>query len=127
MILLFPSCAPDEGYNYNARSGSRYALMNTEFRFPLFRYIVLGAPPLAFQNVLGVLFLDVGTAWTHNKNLQLFTRKQGTLLTKDLLLGMGIGARIALFYMPFKFDVAWSYNLNRFSKPRFLLSMGADF
>jgi Tol biopolymer transport system component len=118
---------PLRGFNYNAKSGSKYTLMNAEFRFPLFKYLVLGAPPLAFQNVLGILFLDMGTVWSRNKDLQLFTRENGTLVTKDLLIGMGIGTRIFLLYLPFKFDVAWSYDLNKFSKPKYYISLGVDF
>jgi len=119
---------PLRGFNYNVRSGSKFALMNMEFRFPLFRYLVLGPLPLAFQNIQGVLFTDVGTTWYNNRDLQLFTRNEdGRTVTKDLLWGMGLGARVFLLYFPLKFDVAWSYDLNKFSKPKFYISLGADF
>ncbi|MEO6691862.1 MAG: DPP IV N-terminal domain-containing protein, partial [Saprospiraceae bacterium] len=107
---------PLRGFNYNQVTGTKFALMNAEFRFPLFRYLVFGPLPFAFQNIQGVLFTDIGTAWTNNKQLQLFQKDaNGSLRTKDLLIGMGIGARMYLLYFPFKFDVAWSYDMKKFS------------
>lgn len=118
---------PMRGYNYNERSGSKFALMNAEFRFPLFRYLVFGALPLGFQNIQGTLFTDIGTVWSNNKTLQFFQEKDGRVATKDLLIGMGVGARLFFLYFPLKFDVAWSYDLQKFSEPRYYLSIGADF
>lgn len=118
---------PLRGYNYNYRSGSKFALMNAEFRFPLFRYLILGALPLGFQNIQGVLFADAGTVWSDNKKLQFFQRVNGSLMTKDLLLSTGIGTRLFFLYFPMKLDVAWTYDLKNWSKPRYIISIGADF
>jgi outer membrane protein assembly factor BamA len=119
---------PLRGFDYNTRSGSKFALLNAEFRFPLFKYLIFGLLPLAFQNIQGVAFVDAGTVWSRNKDLQLFTKSaDGKLITKDLLMGVGIGARLFLLYFPLKFDVAWSYNMQGFSKPKYYISIGADF
>jgi Tol biopolymer transport system component len=118
---------PLRGYNYNYRSGSKFALMNVEFRFPLFRYLVFGALPIGFQNIQGAIFTDIGTVWTNNKTLQLFQKTNGSLATKDLLVGLGIGTRLFFLYFPLKFDVAWSYDLQKFSQPKYYISLGADF
>jgi outer membrane protein assembly factor BamA len=118
---------PMRGYNYNYRTGSKFVLMNTELRFPLFKYMVLGLLPIAFQNIQGVLFTDIGTVWTNNKELQLFQDINGRTVTKDLIIGMGAGIRIFLLYFPLKFDVAWSYDLHKFSVPKYYFSMGVDF
>ncbi len=118
---------PLRGYNYNYRSGSKFALMNAEFRFPLFRYLVLGVLPFGFQNIQGVLFTDIGTVWSNNKTLQFFENVNGSVKTKDLLIGMGVGARLFFLYFPMKFDVAWKYDLQKFSKPNYMISIGADF
>lgn len=118
---------PMRGFNYNYRSGSKFVLMNTELRFPLFKYLVLGPLPLAFQNIQGVLFTDIGTVWSNNKTLKLFTKLNDRLITQDLLMGVGVGVRIFLLYFPLKFDVAWSYDLQKFSMPKFYISLGADF
>lgn len=118
---------PLRGYDYNARSGSKFALMNAELRFPLFKYLIFGLLPIGFQNIQGVLFTDIGTVWSRNHDLQFFTNYNGKIKTKDLLIGMGVGARIFLLYFPVKFDVAWSYDMQKFSQPKFYISLGADF
>ncbi len=118
---------PLRGFDYDARSGSKFALMNAELRFPMFKYLVFGPLPLAFQNIQGALFTDIGTVWTDNKKLQFFQKVDDRLATKDLLVGMGIGARLFLLYFPLKFDVAWSYDMQKFSAPKYYISLGADF
>jgi Tol biopolymer transport system component len=119
---------PLRGYNYDRISGSKYALLNAEFRFPLFRYLILGALPIGFQDIQGNLFFDAGTAWSDNKALKLFERDStNKVVTRDLLMGTGIGTRIALFGMPFKFDVAWNYDLQKFSSPKYYFSLALDF
>ena len=118
---------PLRGFNYNYRTGSKFLLMNNEFRFPLFKYLVLGPLPLAFQNIQGVLFTDIGSVWSNTKKLQLISSQDGRPIMQDLLMGMGTGVRIFLLYFPLKFDVAWAYNLQKFSPPIFYISIGADF
>ncbi len=118
---------PLRGYNINYRSGSKFALMNAEFRFPLFRYLILGLLPLGFQDIQGVLFTDIGTVWDHNRDLKFFENYNGGTRTRDLLVSMGVGTRVFFLYFPLKFDVAWTYDMQRFSPPRYMISLGADF
>lgn len=117
---------PLRGYNYNARSGTKFALLNAEFRFPLFRYLVFGALPLGFQNIQGVLFTDIGAVY-NNRTFQLFQKVNGGFATKDLMVGVGVGTRLFFLYFPLKFDVAWSYDMQHFSDPKYYISLGADF
>lgn len=118
---------PLRGYNYNYRSGSKFALMNAEFRFPLFRYLILGLLPLGFQNIQGVIFADAGSVWSDTKKLQFFHKNNGSLQTKDLLLSAGIGTRLFFLYFPMKLDIAWTYDMQNWSKPKYMISIGADF
>jgi len=118
---------PLRGFNYDRMSGSKYALANLELRFPLLRYLILGALPIGFANVEGTMFVDAGTAWSDNNALQLFHKENGSTVMKDLLMGTGVGARAILFGIPLKFDVAWSYDLRKFSPPKYYLSLGVDF
>ena len=102
--------------------------MNIELRFPLIRYLLTGGLPLLFNNVQGVAFFDVGAAWSKNKELKLFKRDEfNNLVTDDLLMGTGVGARIFFLYFLLRFDVAWAYNVHGFTKPKFYFSLGADF
>jgi len=125
-IFLTPAL-PLRGYDYAEQLGSKYSLVNLELRLPLIRYLVTGPIPLFFQNIMGVGFLDAGTAWNDSKNLRLFKKTEtGKRITDDLLVGLGTGFRLYFLFL-WKFDVAWSYDLQKFSKPRYYISLGLDF
>ena len=44
--------------------------MNYELRFPFIRYLVPGAIPILFSNIIGVAFIDVGSAWDNTEKFQ---------------------------------------------------------
>ena len=118
---------PMRGYNLAQRMGSKYVLLNLELRSPLIRYLVTGPLPLLFQNILGTIFIDAGAAWDKNTDLQFFAKNDaGKLVTKDLLLGTGFGLRFNFIFL-WRFDVAWSYNMQSFSQPKYYWSIGLDF
>lgn len=119
---------PLRGYNYDARFGSKYGLVNLELRYPLLRYFLAGPLPLAFQNVSGVAFVDVGSAWRDTKKFRAFTRnKQGEVISQDLLVGTGLGARIFILSFLLRFDVGWQFHGSGFSPPKYYFSLGWDF
>ena len=119
---------PLRGYDYSERIGTRYVLANMELRFPLIRYLLTGGLPLLFNNIIGVAFVDAGAAWYDNSKVSLFTRNSaGNVITDDLLVGTGVGARVYFLYFLLRFDVAWAYNIEGFSSPKFYFSLGADF
>jgi hypothetical protein len=127
-FAFLTAALPLRGYNYSEQIGTRYALMNIELRFPLIRYLLTGGLPLLFNNIIGVAFIDVGTAWYENKQLSIFKRDElGNFVTDDLLIGTGVGARVFFLYFLLRFDVAWAYNIEGFSSPKFYFSLGADF
>ena len=119
---------PLRGYNYNARIGSRYGLFNMELRYPLFAFLQAGPLPIGLQSLGGAVFFDMGSAWSREKDFVAFTHNaQGNLVTRDLLMGMGTGARIYFLAFLVRLDVAWAWNINSFSPPKYYLSLGADF
>ncbi|HVO76054.1 MAG TPA: hypothetical protein VMT35_18665 [Ignavibacteriaceae bacterium] len=119
---------PLRGFDYAERIGSKYGLMNLEFRFPLIRYFITGALPILFSNIQGVAFFDAGSAWNKTNDLQFFARNaDGSVVSKDLLMGTGLGARIFFLYFLVRFDVAWAYFVDHFAKPKFYISLGTDF
>jgi len=119
---------PLRGYNYSERIGSKYFLINYELRFPLIRYLVPGPLPILFSNILGVAYIDAGATWNKDYSLQLFKKNlAGNTVTDDLLIGTGVGARVYFLYFLLRFDMAWPYNIDGFSKPVFYFSIGADF
>lgn len=118
---------PMRGYDYAQQIGTRYSLVNLELRLPVIRYLVTGPLPLLFSNVLGVAYVDAGTAWNDDNKLQLFRKDSGgKTLTKDLLLGTGYGFRMYFIFL-WRMDIAWSYDLKNFSEPKYYFSLGLDF
>jgi hypothetical protein len=127
-FAFLSAALPLRGYDYAEQIGTRYALMNIELRFPLIRYLVTGGLPILLSNIQGVAFIDVGTAWNKNNELSLFKRDRfNNLVSDDLLMGTGVGARVFFLYFLLRFDVAWAYNIQGFSSPKFYFSIGADF
>lgn len=127
-FAFLSAALPLRGFNYAEQIGSKYALLNMELRFPLIRYLVTGGLPLLFRNIMGVMFVDMGSAWNNTKQLQFFAKNQyNSTVSKDLLTGMGFGARVFFLYFLLRFDVAWAYDFNSFSEPKFYISLGADF
>jgi outer membrane protein assembly factor BamA len=125
--VFLTSGIPLRGYNYNAKIGTKYGLMNMEFRFPFFGYFVAGPLPIFFQSLNGVIFFDMGSAWTGRDDFKGFDRDaEGNLYAKDLLSGMGYGVRVVFLGFLLKFDVAYAFNLKDFSQPKFYFSLGPD-
>lgn len=118
---------PLRGYDYAEQMGTKYGLVNLELRVPIIRYLLTGGLPLFFQNILGVAFVDAGSAWDDTKKLKFIgTNEFGDTVTKDLLLGTGVGFRVYMLFL-WRIDIAWKYDLNKFSKPRYYFSIGLDF
>jgi len=127
-FVFLTAGVPLRGFEYAERIGSKYTMLNMELRFPLIRYLLTGGLPLFFSNMQGAIFVDAGATWNKTSSLQLFTRdKNGNIMTKDLLIGTGVGARVFFLNFLLKYDVGWAYNVDGFSKPIHYISLGADF
>jgi len=119
---------PLRGYNYNAAIGSRYGLFNFEFRYPLFAFLQAGPLPIGLQSLGGAMFFDMGAAWNKEKLFRAFERDEnGNIVSRDLLMGMGTGARIFFLAFLLKLDVGWAWNGSSFSEPKYYFSLGTDF
>ncbi len=129
------------GFNQNARNGNNFVLINSEFRMPVFKYL-LNKPIKSelVKNFQVVAFGDIGTAWTgwnpYDEDNVLYTRYEtsGPLrirvqYEKDPIIGgVGFGARTKLLGYFLKADVAWGIEDGEIkSKPKFYLSMSLDF
>ncbi len=127
-FAFLTSALPLRGYNYAERIGSKYSLLNLELRFPLIRYLITGGLPLFFKDIQGVIFLDAGAAWNETGKLRFFEHdRNNNFVSKDLLTGTGFGARLFFLYFLLRIDVAWAYNFDHFSSPKYYFSLGADF
>ena len=104
--------------------GKKKVVTSMELRFPFVDHFKIAFPlPLYFHNIRGSAFLDAGSIWDDNKDLMLVKDN----ILNDLKVGMGFGPRLNLGYFILKFDVAWSTDLETFSKPVYYISLMEDF
>ncbi len=121
-FAFFTPGLPLRGFAYDAKIGTHYAIGNIELRYPF--PILLGGFPLAF---FGDSFIDAGTAWDHQVYLFQRDLSTGNWQTRDLLLSTGTGIRTYLFGFYIHFDLAWTTNLETWSNPVYIISLGEDF
>ncbi len=132
------------GFRANIRNGSSFALLNTELRVPIFKYLAKRVRSSFFRNFQIVGFFDAGTAWhgltPYSKDNPLNTRIESTsngeteLITlkinyfKDpVIFGYGAGLRTVLFGYFIRLDYAWGIETRQVQDPVFYLSLGTDF
>ena len=133
------------GFSQNIRNGSNFALINSEIRWPIFRYFANHPLSSAFFNNFQVVgFGDIGSAWT---GLHPYTGKNawdtevipnnpepGTPVVvtinsnrSPIVGGFGAGVRTQLFGYFIRLDWAWGVE-NMEVQPRvFYLSLSLDF
>ena len=110
-------------------AGNRYGAINAELRFPLVQVLALKYPlPLVFQNIMGVIFTDMGSAWNGN-NFKGGTSDGGNKRFQDIRTGFGCGMRMNFAGLALlRYDCAWSTDFDRVSdRPTHYFSLGADF
>jgi Tol biopolymer transport system component len=78
--------------------GSRLLVGNVELRFPVVRRIDLGPLPLSFPPIDGLIFADMGVAWSRNQTLY-WTRPANFDVSRQRypLASYGAGLRINLY------------------------------
>ena len=126
--IFLQAGVPLRGYDYNAQIGSHYGLFNFELRYPLFAFLQAGPLSIGLQSIAGVMFFDMGSAWDRGRYYVAFTHDEnGSLVSRDLLMGMGTGARIFFLAFLVRFDIAWAWDVHSFSPPKYYFSLGTDF
>jgi len=128
---------PMRGGRYGEMRGSRFGIVNLEFRYPLVRHVAWGWPiPITLSNVRGSVFLDVGTVWGNGRAFAPFASGEGYRLNTfdDILYGpiamggVGFGWRLNLGSFVLKWDMAWPTDLKKIlADSRQYWSLGADF
>ncbi len=133
------------GFSQNIRNGNNFAVINSEIRWPVFRYVANHPLSSAFLNNFQIVgFGDIGSAWT---GLHPFTKLNawnteviptnplpGTpvVVTIDsnrnpIVGGFGLGLRSQIFGYYIRADWAWGVE-NMEVQPRiFYLSLSLDF
>ena len=89
------------GFEFRSLVGDRAFFSNLEWRFPLIDYLVL--PGFAFQQIRGVLFLDVGGAWYSDvQSFQFWNSEEDRL--EDAVSSYGFGVSLRLFGLMMNWD-----------------------
>jgi hypothetical protein len=128
------------GFSQNIRNGNNFAVINTELRWPIFRYVAGHPLSSGFLNNFQVVgFADVGTAWSgahpftgeNAWDTEVITSGPMTITldaNRDpIVAGYGIGLRTMLLGYFVRLDWAWGVE-NMTVQPRmFYLSLSLDF
>ncbi len=119
---------PLRGYDYYDLIGTRYALVNMEFRYPFVENLTLRFPlKLSLRYITGAMFCDLGSAWYHTKEFKGGTSRDHSRLN-DIKAGVGFGARLNLGIFVLRFDSAWKTDFYEIAKkPINYFSLGAEF
>ena len=117
------------GYDYGEFRGTKIALVNAEFRFPLIEQLRLGWPlPLALQGVRGAIFFDVGGAWDDNRAFRPAETFDGGFRLQDLRASYGLSTSMNVGFTVLKWDLAWPTDLyTNTGKPAGSISFGLDY
>jgi len=128
------------GFSQNIRNGSNFMVINTELRWPIFRYLAghpLGSGFLNNFQVVG--FADIGTAWTglhpfsdeNAWNTEVIVNGPMTITidaNRDpIVAGYGVGARAQLLGYFIRLDWAWGVENMKVQPRMFYLSLSLDF
>lgn len=131
---------PVRGFIQNVRNGSSYAVINSELRIPLIKYIVNRPLNNSFaDNFMALGFFDAGSAWNgldpfslenaYNKTIynQVPFIITVTSLRNPIVYGYGFGIRDILLGYYLKLDFAWGVDDGVTGSEITYLSMGYDF
>ena len=128
------------GFSQNIRNGNNFAVLNTELRLPLFRY--LAGHPLGsgfLNNFQLVGFADVGTAWSglhpwtgeNAWDQEVITNGPMTITLDSnrdpIVAGYGFGVRGMLLGYFIRLDWAWGVENGEVQDRMFYLSLSLDF
>jgi outer membrane protein assembly factor BamA len=114
---------PLRGWKYLDHTGTRFAVLNSEFRFPFIKEFTIAWPlPLSLRYVNGALFADVGNAWDPGDEYAQFP------LPRSIFGGVGFGMRANLGIFVLRFDRAWKTDFTAMPYgPKNYFSLGAEF
>ena len=128
------------GFSQNIRNGNSFAVINSEIRFPVIKYLANKPLRSDFLNNFQIIgFGDLGTAWTgvspYSENNALFTRviHTGSLnitvreQREPIVGGLGFGVRSRLLGYFIRADYAWGIEDMVVKKPIFYVSLSLDF
>ncbi len=128
------------GFKQNVRNGNNFALINSEIRLPIIRYLVNHPISNKFLNNFQIMgFGDIGTAWTgwnpyagensyDKKVIENGPIKVTVQSNKEpIIAGYGFGVRSTIFGYFVRLDWAWGVENFRVQPMMFYVSLSLDF
>lgn len=128
------------GHPQNIRNGNSFAVINSELRWPIFRYLVNRPIKSNFlYNFQIVGFGDIGTAWTglhpfsDENSLNRETIQQGSVVItvknrrEPIVGGFGLGARTKFLGYFIRVDYAWGVENRKLNDGFWYISLSMDF
>lgn len=128
------------GMPQNIRNGNSFLVINSEIRFPIFRFLFNRPIKSSFLNSFQLNFFgDVGSAWIglnpySDINIyvpEYYYSKPITVIINNprnpLVGGVGIGARAELLGYFMRLDYGWGVEEKGFHSPRLIFSITKDF
>ncbi len=132
--------SPMRGFFYNSRNGNSFAVVNSEIRWPIFRYLFNRPLRSDFlENFQIVAFGDMGSAWTGASpfaeenafNSTIIRRGDVTIEVQNnrnpVVFGYGTGLRSRLLGYFVRVDWAWGIDDGIVLPSVFYLSLSLDF
>jgi len=128
------------GHPQNIRNGNSFAVVNSELRWPIFRYLINRPIKSNFiYNFQIVGFGDIGTAWTglhpfsDENSLNREEIQQGSVLItvqnrrEPIVGGFGLGARTKFLGYFIRIDYAWGVENRKINDGLWYFSLSMDF
>lgn len=128
------------GFSQNIRNGDSFALINSELRWPIIRYLANHPLSNAFlQNFQAVGFFDIGTAWSGKHPWSGENAYDNDIIyqppieieidaqREPIVAGYGFGVRSQLFGYFIRLDWAWGIENMQVLPYVFYLSLSLDF
>ena len=128
------------GFSQNIRNGTSFALINSEIRWPVIKYLANFPISNSFlENFQVVGFFDIGTAWSgphpwakqNAYDNDIIERNPITIIidaNRDpIVAGYGFGVRSQLFGYFIRLDWAWGIENYQLLPRVFYLSLSLDF
>ncbi|RKZ01892.1 MAG: hypothetical protein DRQ10_01235 [Candidatus Hydrothermota bacterium] len=118
------------GYPPFAFNGNNLVLLNSELRVPFIDRLSVRFPiPFDLTNIRGVVFFDLGRAWSDEEGFRVFREGEEGIELEDLAAGVGYGFRLYLAPgVALRFDIAKKANFFKTIGPTYYyLSIDFDY
>ena len=125
---IYPNDPHLRGFGFRTIQGTTMHLLNVEYRTALLEFAKFFFPlPVILENINGVIFYDIGTAYDDLRAFEPWEIKDRRLIYRDIRASFGVGLRWLLIIFPLKVDLARQHTGNRLKGWQASFVIGWDF